>query len=125
MRVRAATTEVILAVEADGLEAARQHGWLAPADYEGAGDRIVTNVPLPAGAVAVEGGIVTPGAFPFAVQAVRWRSRGWQAVTHRLVQAPDRLAIIAASPWTPGPWEGESVVSREFDPGLPPEANPA
>ena len=130
MRVRARSPEIVAWVERDGKAAADLHGTTAPADWE-KGGRIVSNVPLPEHVVAVENEeseeVFYPAETqPFAVQAVRWRARGWAAEIHRVVkfmEASRRTsAIVAASPWETGAWGGDSVLSVTFDPSLPPEA---
>ena len=112
--------------ERDGIQSARLHAVNPPAEQEGAGDRICTNVPLPDEAAIVTG-LSLRGQVN--VQAVRWRSEGWAAKVHRVMILDwdgERFSTpIAASPWAPGAWGGDSVLSKDFDPGLPPEANPA
>lgn len=132
VRVRAVDADVPALVAREGVEAASLHGRTPPANFEGAGDRIVTNVPLPDGAVVVgdagaNGLAVRAGAL--AVQAVRWRSEGWAAKASRVVEGsgPDRFGELRkASAWAPAEWSGDALLSadRRAD-GLPPEANPA
>ncbi len=116
--------------ERDGVQSARFHAVNPPTDDDGAGDRICSNVPLPDEAVITSGGAIK-GDEALCVQAIRWRSEGWATRTSRVVLLSGngtkwRFATpIMASPWLPGAWAGDSVLSKDFDPGLPPEANPA
>ena len=107
----------------EGEAAAQIHGQQPPADGEGAGDRIVTNVPVPSYGVIVSDGVIRGTLF---VQGIHWRSRSWAYSRHRVVELrADRFSeVLAASPWAAGAWSGDSVLSREFQPGLPSEANP-
>ena len=113
-------------IERDGRQSARLHAVNPPAEGEGAGDRICANVPLPDEAVIVTG-LSLRGQVN--VQVIRWRSEGWAPKVHRVVileQDGERFTTpVAASAWAPGAWGGDSVLSKDFDPGLPPEANPA
>ena len=123
MRIQARVGVVAIA-ERDGRQSARLHGINPPAGEEGAGDRICTNVPLPDDALIVSGGALKPDAV-VCVQTLRWRADGWRAKTSRLVLlAGERFATpTLASTWAPGAWGGDSVLSADFDPGLPSEAN--
>ena len=110
-------------VRRDGERAAQLHGQTIPAADEGAGDRIVTCVPIPVDGLIVSGGTLRGEP---AVQGVHRRAGGWAYVISRVVVLTTRFdPPLAASPWAPGPWTGEAVVSAAYDPGLPPEANPA
>ena len=131
IHVRAVDENIPALVAREGKEAAAVHGRTAPADFEGAGDRIVTNVPLPDGAVVVtdpHGNDATRTVRALAVQAVRWRNDAWAARTSRVVEhGEDRFSELRkASRWTPGEWGGEAILSSDWwEFGLPPEANPA
>ena len=124
MRVQARLGITAL-VERDGRESARLHAVNPPANDDGAGDRICANVPLPDEAVIVSG-LSLRGQVN--VQTIRWRSEGWAPKVHRVMileWGGERFsAPVAASPWAPGAWGGDSILSKDFDPGLPPEANP-
>ena len=125
MRVQA-RLGIAAIVERDGIQSARLHAVNPPAEGEGAGDRICANVPLPDSAV-IESGFTLHGQVN--VQTIRWRSEGWAPKAHRVIILEwngDRFSTpVAASAWAPGAWGGDSVLSKDFDPGLPPEANPA
>ena len=125
MRIQASLGIADIA-ERDGHRSARLHATNPPADDDGASDRICANVPLPDDTVIVSGGALKPDAV-VCVQTIRWRSESWRAKTSRLVLlAGERFATpIMASPWVPGPWDGDAVLSQDFDPALPTEANPA
>ena len=125
MRIQARLGSADVA-ERDGRQSARLHAINPPADDDAAGDRICSNVPLPDEAVIVSGGALKPDAV-VCVQAIRWRSEGWRAKASRLVLlAGERFQTpTMASPWAPGPWSGDAVLSAAFDPALPPEASPA
>ena len=113
-------------VERDGRASALLHAVNPPAGPEGAGDRICSNVAAPDEAVIVTG-LSLRGQVN--VQAIRWRSEDWAAKVHRVMileWGGERFSTpVAASAWASGPWGGDSVLSKDFDPGLPPEANPA
>ena len=113
-------------VERDGIRSARLHGVNPPAEIESAGDRICANVPLPFEAIIITG---ASEQGQVNVQTIRWRADDWAARAHRAILLDwdgERFATpVAASAWAPGAWGGDSVLSKDFDPGLPPEANPA
>ena len=117
---------VVEFVRRDGVRAAEQHGQNAPTEADAAGDRIVTNVRLPEGAVIVSGGGLPRGLL--VVQSVHGRSQAWAPLSSRVAVMGEDGSAVVASAWSDGAWGGDSVVRAAPSNGhgdLPPTANPA
>ena len=122
MRVQA-IGDVAKFVQRDGEAVALRHGQKEPEDGV-SGTRIVSIVKIPADAVIVTGGSVgAPDTL--AVVMLHARHAGWLIVKHRVQLGDLDGIVVKASPWKDGPWPGDSVLSADYDPMLPPEANPA
>ena len=112
---------VVEAVRHDGVEAAEIHGKEPPEPGAESGDRIVTNVALPADAAIFSEGSVPNGLL--AVQGVHWRSRAWACQSSRIVLMQEGKVALA-TPWHDGEWLGDSILSDEHaGAGLPATAS--
>ena len=122
MRVQA-IGDVAKLVQRDGEAVALRHGQKEPEDGV-SGARILSQVRVPADSVIVTGDAIGLQDM-LVVSMLHVRNAGWPIVKHRVQLGDLDGKVVKASPWEDGPWPGDSVLSVDFDPGLPPEANPA
>ena len=124
MRVQA-INDVAKIVQRDAEAVALEHSSKVTPEEGVSGDRIVTVVKVPTAGVVVTDGAVKVNQ-QLVVMALHARHAGWLILKHRLALTDAVTgAVLKATAWPDGPWAGDSVLSDEFDPNLPPEANAA
>lgn len=116
--------DVAQIVKRDGEDVAMRHSRQEP-DEGVVGDRILSVVRVPTGAVVVTGGAVKYGE-ALNVMALHARHAGWMILKHRVALVDEASGtVLMATSWSDGAWGGDSELSAKFDPNLPPEANQA